>query len=142
MRGFAVAVGLMLGIVGLGSHYVGVLLKPPVPPTPVAPEVNPSGVLAGVSRADAAVLREFYAAMADIVVRDGKAENPVSKTVFDLRARHKNALSMAFVATALVGKYPGLGDRLDQYLLQAVGNKDLPLTPDLRAAAAKAFLAI
>lgn len=136
MRQVVVAAGLVIGLLGLGAHYVGVQKKV------VVPAVNPAGVLAGVSAADAALIRDFYAAMADIVVRDGEAKPPVCKTVFDLRNRHRNALSLAFVATALVGKYPGLGDRLDQYLLGAVGDKDVALTPELRAAAAKAFRAI
>jgi hypothetical protein len=42
----------------------------------------------------------------------------------------------------MVGRYAGLGQRLDEYLLLAVGDKDLPLTPELRQSAARAFAAI
>jgi hypothetical protein len=138
MRNVLVAVGLLAGLLGVGGSFLPSLKKVVV----VTPDANPSGVLAGVSKADAALLREFYAAMADVVVRDGTAREPVCKTVFDLRNRHKYALSMAFTGTGIVGRHEGLGERLDQYLLAAVGGKDLPLTPDLREAAAKAFKAI
>lgn len=103
------------------------------------PLVIPSAVLAGVSSPDARLLRDFYAAMADIVVRDGLAQSPLCKTTFDLRNRHRQALETAFANTAMVGKYDGLGQRLDEYLLVAIGRLDIPLTADVRKAAAKAF---
>jgi hypothetical protein len=111
-------------------------------PSPVAPVPQPAAILDGVSSQDARMLRDFYAAMADIVVRDGTAADPVCKTALDLRNRHQNALQMAFVHTAIVGKYAGLGDKLDRYLLDAIGDVDVPLTPELRQSAAKAFSAI
>lgn len=134
MRRLLVAVGLVVGMAAVAVQYVPT--KTPV----VVPK--PSGILAGVSRADAEIIRSFYAAMAEIVVRDGNAKQPVCKTVFDLRNRHKQALSMAFENTGLAGKYAGLGERLDTYLLAAVGDKDLPLTQELRESASKAFAAI
>lgn len=134
MRNVVVWLGLLAGVLGAVSSVV------PLKPVVVVP--SPSGILAGVSAADAAELRAFYAAMADIVVRDGNAKSPSCKTVFDLRNRHKSALSMAFENTGMAGKYPGLGERIDAYLLAAVGDKDVPLTPDLRQSAAKAFAAI
>ena len=103
------------------------------------PLVVPSAILAGVSPADAKSLRDFYAAMADIVVRDGSAAVPVVKTTFDLRNRHRDALQMAFANTSMVGKYAGLGEKLDSYLLDAIGKLDVPLTPESRRSAAKAF---
>lgn len=111
-------------------------------PVPVAPVPQPASILDGVSSQDARMLRDFYAAMADIVVRDGVAAEPVCKTTLDLRNRHQNALQMAFVHTAIVGKYAGLGDKLDRYLLAAIGDVDVPLTPELRQSASKAFAAI
>ncbi len=135
-RTVAIWAGLLIGI---GAMTVTVLPRKPV----VAPDVpQPAGVLVGVSAADATILREFHAAMADIVVRDGAAKQPVCKTLFDLRARYRNALSLAFENTGMVGRYTGLGQRLDEYLLLAVGDKDLPLTPELRQSAARAFAAI
>ena len=137
MRNVVIAIGLLLGLIGVGSSVIPVRVPVVVPPAP-----QPEGVLAGVSAADAAILREFHAALADIVVRDGKAKDPVAKTVFDLRNRYRHALSMAFENTGMVGRYPGLGQRLDEYLLAAVGDKDLPLTVDLRQSASQAFAAI
>lgn len=135
-RTVAIWAGLLIGI---GAMTATVF---PVAPAvkPVVPE--PSGVLAGLSRADAEILRQFHAAVADIVVRDGSAKDPVFKTVFDLRNRYRYALSMAFENTGMVGRYAGLGARLDEYLLAAVGDKDLPLTPEIRQSAAQAFTAI
>jgi hypothetical protein len=135
-RTVAIWAGLLIGI---GAMTVTVLPRKPVV-GPVVPK--PSGVLEGVSPADVAILQGFHAAMADIVVRDGAAKQPVCKTLFDLRARYRNALSMAFENTGMVGRYTGLGQRLDEYLLLAVGDKDLPLTPELRQSAARAFAAI
>ena len=140
---FAVVVAGLL--VCAGSTLVGVVQavlsqvnKPPV----VEPAVEPAVILKGVGVADAKSLRDFYAAMADVVVRDGKAAEPVCKTTLELRNRHKHALQLAFAGTYIVGAYPGLGDRLDAYLLEAIGGSDVPLTPELRESAAKAFLAI
>lgn len=134
MRRAVVLLGLVAGVAGLAVGYL------PAAKPVVVPEAT--SVLSGVSAADKAILREFYAAMADIVVRDGQAKDPVCKTLIDLRNRHKFALSMAFTKTGMEGKYAGLGDRLDAYLLAAVGDKDVPLTPELRQSASKAFSAI
>lgn len=132
-----IAVGLLVGLGGAAANLLSVVLKPPAKPD--VPLVIPSQILAGVSAADAALLRDFYAGMADIVVRDGLSAPPSVKTTFDLRNRHKQALEMAFAHTAMVGKYEGLGGRLDEYLLKAIGNLDIPLTAESRKAAAKAF---
>jgi len=137
LRAAVIAIGVTVAAGAAGVGALQNILKPVDKPL-----VVPSAILAGVSAADARMLRDFYAAMADIVVRDGTAPAPVVKTVFDLRNRHKDALQMAFVNTAMVGKYPGLGDRLDAYLLEAVGKVDATLTPELRQAASKAFAAI
>lgn len=126
--------GLALGLASFGRQYL-----PPSLPVPVP---VPASILDGLSASDSKSMRDFYAAMADIVVRDGKAPDPVCKTTYDLRNRHRQALQMAFVSTSIVGKYPGLGDKLDAYLLQAVGSLDVPLTAQNREAAAKAFAAI
>ena len=137
LRVVAIAVGLAVGVAGMGVRLYRSIPAVVVPAVPAS-----SSVLKGVSAADAAVLRDFMRAMADVVVRDGKAERPVCKTVFDLRDRYRNALSMAFISTAVVGKYERLGQRLDEYLLAAVGDKDVPLTPELRAKAETAFLSL
>jgi hypothetical protein len=122
---------------GLAGVSVSLLPKAPAVVTP-----QPGGILAGVDASDARMIRDFYAAMADVVVRDGSAQPPVCTSTFDLRNRHRGALSMAFASTGMVGKYPGLGDRLDKYLLAAIGDTDVQLTPEIRASAAKAFAAI
>jgi len=140
MRAAVIVLGLLVAAGAGGAYVVQSALRPPTPAPAPAPE--PSAILAGVSKADAALLRDFYTAMADIVVRDGKAKEPVVKGTFDLRNRHQQALAMAFANTALVGKYEGLGSRLDAYLLEAIGKTDTPLTDEVRQRAAKAFSAI
>jgi len=137
LRAAVIAVGVTVAVGASGLGYVLAMLKPADPVD--LPVIVPSAVLAGVSSADAKLLRDFYTAMADIVVRDGLSGDPVAKTTFDLRNRHKTALQLAFANTAMVGKYPGLGDRLDTYLLDAIGKLDVPLTPEVRKSAAKAF---
>ncbi len=111
-------------------------------PAPVLPVPAAASILDGVASADARMLRDFYAAMCDIVVRDGLSLAPACNTTFDLRNRHAQALQLAFANTGIVGKYAGLGDKLDRYLLSAVGDTDVPMTPELRQSAAKAFAAI
>lgn len=133
LRAAIIVGGLALGAMSFGHKYL---------PAPSVPAPAANAILDGLSVADARALRDFYAAMADIIVRDGKAGDPVCKTTFDLRNRHKQALQMAFQQTSMVGKYPGLGDKLDAYLLQAVGALDVPLTDQNRAQAAAAFAAI
>jgi hypothetical protein len=133
LRVAVIAGGLVLGLASFGGKYL---------PVPVVPAPAASAILDGVSASDARSLRDFYGAMADIVVRDGKSPAPVCATTFDLRNRHKQALQLAFANTGIVGKYPALGDKLDAYLLQAVGSLDVPLTNENREAAAKAFASI
>lgn len=137
-RATIVAVCLAIGAGSLAAHFLGQAVSPPAP----APVPAPEGILAPLERNDRKALLDFYAAMADIVVRDGQSENPACKTKFELRERHRQALAMAFAHTAIVGKYPGLGERLDVYLLAAIGDTDAPLTPELRDAAARSFLSI
>lgn len=136
VRKAVIAVGLAVSL-ACGGAYVYVNR-----PSVVAPQVDPSAILAGVEPSDAALIRDFYTALADIVVRDGLQATPVCKTTFELCNRHRQALATAFANTGMVGKYAGLGDRLDSYLLKAIGDTDVPLTPELRASAAKAFAAV
>lgn len=135
MRSVVLTCGLLTGVAGLGAAVLTTDFERVKPPAAAR-------ILDGVSSQDAALVRDFYSAMADIVVRDGQAKEPACKTVGDLRNRHAFALSMAFEKTGMEGKYAGLGQRLDKHLLSAIGETDLPLTPELRESAAKAFLAI
>lgn len=128
-----IVVALLVGAGGLAGQYVR--LPAPAP-------LQPEGILAGVGRADAEQIRSFYAAMADIVLRDGLRSDPVVKTTFELRHKHAQALATAFANTGLSGKYAGLGDRIDQYLLRAIGDTDQPLTAELRQKSAESFAAI
>jgi hypothetical protein len=134
--GVAILLAISLATGGLS------VIKPPSGPAPAPTPQPATGLLDGVSRADAANLRAFYEAMADIVVRDGSTSKPVSNSTGDLRNRHENALRMAFAATGMVGKYPGLGEKLDAHLLEAIGSTDLPLDAALRDKAARAFLSV
>jgi hypothetical protein len=134
IRAIVIGVGMAVAAGAAGLGWLQAVLKPVDMPV-----IVPSAILAGVSSSDAKSLRDFYAAMADIVVRDGSAAAPVVKTTFDLRNRHRDALQMAFVNTSMVGKYAGLGEKLDAYLLEAIGKLDVPLTPESRRSAAKAF---
>lgn len=138
VRAIVIAACLAVAAAAAGVSWVQSILHP----VDTRPVVVTSAVLAGVGSADAKQLRDFYAAMADIVVRDGQVKEPSCKTTLDLRNKHKAALQMAFAMTGMVGKYPELGERLDAYLLDAIGGTDVPLTPALRESASKAFAAI
>jgi hypothetical protein len=135
VRTAVIVLGLLAAMAGLAVRSLPLLAPAPSP-------VQPAGILVGLSSADASDVRAFYAAMADIVVRDGMRADPVAKTTFELRHKHTQALATAFANTGMVGKYEGLGDRLDQYLLRAIGDTDRPLTSDLRQTIAEAFAAI
>lgn len=135
-----IGVAVLLAV-SLAAGGLSTLKSVPLPfPPPVVPAAT--GLLDGVSRSDAANIRAFYEAMADIVVRDGTSKTPVVSTTGDLRNRHEYALSMAFVNTGMVGKYPGLGEKLDAHLLESIGSTDVPLDAALREKAARAFLTV
>lgn len=133
-------VAALLAVALLSGSLSVVGVPRPLTPTPEVPAS--SDLLAGLSRSDAANIRAFYGAMADIVVRDGAEATPTVTTTLDLRNRHEYALRMAFANTGMVGKYPGLGQRLDAHLLEAIGSTDLPLTSALREKASRAFLSV
>jgi len=134
VRTAVIAFGIAIGVMGLVSNR----LRPAPAPAPVPA----SGLLARMTAADAAQYRQFFAAVADVVERDGKSQKPVLATMFDLRNRYKQALQMVFQGTPLIGKYPGFGAELDAYELQALGALDTPLTAEERAKAASALRAI
>lgn len=129
-----VAAGLAVGLLGLASKVTK--------PSPVPAPVQPATVLVGVSQEDAALYRRFFDAVAEMVERDGRSTEPVLKTTFDLRNRYRQALKLAFEGTPLAGKYPGLGARLDEYELRALGAADNPLTLEERKKCADALRAI
>lgn len=126
-----------LAVVAIGAGAVAAVL--PAVPTP---SPHAAVVLVGVSSADAKQIQAFYSALGDIVVRDGSQAQPLIPSVFALRELHRKALVLAFVNTQMVGKYPSLGQALDDYLLSAVGDTDIPLTPDLRGLASQKLKAI
>jgi hypothetical protein len=137
MRVGIITAGLLVALSAAMLGVAGAVRQPVA-----VPVIVPSAILAGVTAADAKLLRDFHAAMADIVVRDGLSPDPVCKTTFGLRDRYKSALQMAFAHTGMVGKYVGLGDKLDAYLLEAIGKTDSQLTAESRQAAAKAFSSV
>jgi len=121
-------------LVAVGPHIQDQI---PAVVVPAKPDRHP--ILARLEPADAGRIASLYAAMSDVIRRDGQAADPVVTTTADLCKRHKDALSMAWRGTDLEGKYAGLGQQLDEYLLREVGDTNVPLDPPVRARAVRAF---
>lgn len=89
-----------------------------------------------VSKEDAAELSGFYSAFADVLEDDGKATPPGSPVVLscgELRSAHSRSGRLMF-ATKLKGKYPTLPTLIDEQIKDAIGDKDVPLSQDMRSA--------
>lgn len=108
---------------------------------PSGPEVTRSPVeiaLRNASDADKAKVREFYAAMADVVGRDDRYIQSVGK----FRDIHAAALDLAFDKTELKGKYVGLDVAIDDTLVAAIGLDNVALAGEKKAALVKALKGI
>lgn len=69
---------------------------------------------------DRQYLASLYDAMAFVLIRDGKREDPIISTTDRFVVFHAGTLRLA-VDRAAVGKYPGLGEAIDQAFVSAVG---------------------
>lgn len=81
------------------------------PLRPILPKMLPS---------DRKYLANFYEACAFVLLKDGDRDQPIIGTTDQFVAFHAGSLRLA-VEKAKVGKYPGLGEAIDQTFVNANG---------------------
>ena len=106
---------------------------PYAPPVPLLPPSRLTQLLAGQPDA-AAEIAEFFAAAADVV------RTSTIPSASALRAAYVRAGQTVFPAHA--GRFPGLGQALDEELAKGLGLDDRTLDAPAREAAARTYLAI
>jgi hypothetical protein len=80
---------------------------------------------------DREYLANFYDALSFVLIRDAGRESPIVKTTGDFVVFHAGSLQLA-IDKAAVGKYPGLGEAIDQTFVNALGADQRTLSPDDR----------
>lgn len=114
------------------------------PPAPAATVVVPKpepvllewaepmrAILPGMLVKDREYLASFYDAMTFILIRDGGRSKPIVDTTDKFVVFHAGSLQMA-IDKANVGKYPGLGEAIDQTIVNAIGADVRALSPEDR----------
>ena len=80
---------------------------------------------------DREYLANFYDALSFVLIRDSKRQTPIVKTTGDFVVFHAGSLQAAIDKEA-VGKYPGLGEAIDQTFVNALGADQRALSADDR----------
>jgi hypothetical protein len=80
---------------------------------------------------DREYLANFYDALSFVLIRDAGRESPIVKTTGDFVVFHAGSLQLA-IDKAAVGKYPGLGEAIDQTFVNALGADQRALSADDR----------
>jgi len=109
--------------------------KPEVVPTPDgvilewAEPLRP--ILPKMLAKDRAYLSSFYDALSFVLLRDAGRESPIVKTTGDFVVFHAGSLQLA-IDKAAVGRYPGLGEAIDETFINALGADQRALSADDR----------
>lgn len=82
--------------------------------------------------ADRQYLANFYDAMAFVLLKDGDRDPPIVSTTDQFVVFHANSLRLA-IERAKVGKYPGLGEAIDEVFLNAAGPESKAIDADTRS---------
>lgn len=90
--------------------------------TPVVPKLLPS---------DRIYLSALYDAMAGVIERDGRRDDPVISTTEKFAFFHKQTLGFA-INKKDVGKVDGLGEAIDSVFVEAAGAEISPMTGQKR----------
>lgn len=80
---------------------------------------------------DRLYLAKLYDAMAFVIRRDGDRSDPIIKSNDEFVSFHAASLRLA-IDKESVGKYPGLGEAIDQAFVSAIGTDSVPLDADTR----------
>lgn len=81
---------------------------------------------------DRQYLANFYDAMAFVLLKDGDRDPPIVSTTDQFVVFHANSLRLA-IERAKVGKYPGLGEAIDEVFLNAAGAQAKAIDSDTRS---------
>lgn len=108
------------GIALILVAFYGVPAIPTPSPSP-PPSIKVTLPLRSVPAGRRGYLADFYDAMATVIERDGKREDPGIGDTFDFTALHAGALQLA-IDRDQVGSYPGLGDAVDQAFRENIGD--------------------
>ena len=81
--------------------------------------------------ADRIYLSALYDAMAGVVERDGRRDEPILDTTEKFAFFHKQTLNFA-IDKKDVGKVPGLGEAIDEVFVNAAGVEVAPITGQKR----------
>jgi hypothetical protein len=100
----------------------GVILEWAEPLRPILPKMLAK---------DREYLSNFYDALSFVLIRDSKRASPIVKTTGDFVIFHAGSLQLAIDKEA-VGKYPGLGEAIDQTFVNALGADPRLLSADDR----------
>jgi hypothetical protein len=93
------------------------------PLRPILPKMLPS---------DRQYLSNFYDGLTYVLIRDSKRNHPILKTTADFEVFHGGSLEAAIDKEA-VGRYPGLGEAIDQTFRNALGTDEVkPIEGDTR----------
>lgn len=134
----------IVAVLLLAFAWKGASLEVPWPPGPVANIVTPKPepallvwaeplrpIVSGMLPADRKYLANFYDAMVFVLMRDAGRDEPICSTVGKFAEFHAGSLQLA-IDRQNVGKYPGLGEAIDQVFVNAVGADDVRLEASSR----------
>ena len=113
----------------------------PVVPTPVVvdgPSDEMKQLVAAIEPISEPELAELYNDFADVIARDTE----VIKTTGHIRECHTRSGRLMFQETGIQERTPGLGEKVDAAIGAAIGMKNVPLTPELRARAVEVMKAL
>lgn len=123
---------IVAGVI-LAFAWRGSVLDIPWPPKPfsepVAPQPDPAilrwaenlgPIVAKMTPADRQYLANLYDAMAFVLLKDAKRDEPIISTTERFVRFHSGTLRLA-IDRANVGKYTGLGEAIDEVFVNAVG---------------------
>jgi len=89
-------------------------------------------VLPKMTPKDRQYLAHFYDAMAFVLMRDADRGTPIVSTTTKFETFHGGSLRLA-VDKKDVGKYPGLGEAIDQVFIAANGPDEVAVSDEVRA---------
>lgn len=144
MKRIALLLLLSLCLAGCPSNGPGPGPAPePTPePIPVVVVDGPSDemkrIVAAIEPTSEPELAEFYNDFADVIERD----SDVIKTTGHIRECHIRSGKLTFQKTGIDARTPGLGDKVDAAIAEAIGKQNVTLTPELRARAVQIMKAL
>lgn len=132
------AIALAYGAWRLAPRLPSVIPAPPAPAS--APFQAVAELSARLNSEDRDALKKTYTTLSRAVAEDPAAD-PVFIDTAAIRRSHRAALLFVWkgVLSNKTGEVDGLKDALEQAVNARIGSADIPLNPQLKADAAKAF---